>query len=352
LINKLQCHTRCNSSYCLRVDRTGHQYCRFGYPKDPTEDTYLRDDNGQPELITARNDPLVNPHDRLQLQGWRANVDLKPVLTMNVALRYVSKYASKSEPRSASFSEILSTILRNSDPSDSSLKAIQGLLLHTVAERDISAQETCHLLLELPLYRSSRQFVSLNLNKNAHRWICGSGTSPFSSDEDVSMTVQSPLQKYWNRPAELEDLSLFQLFLKYRYCKGQWKLCERENIVRVWSRPLTLRDGPQWEDFCQVKVLLHITHRDLGALTENSSVSWFDLFERYCETIENAPSDLLGPPVDNLENDVDDESDQDCEDLDDIENEDGVRPDWMVLSEMRPDAEIEISSDLGFRDID
>ena len=46
LINKLQCHTQYNYSYCLRVDRTGHQYCKFSYPKDHTEDTYLRDDNG------------------------------------------------------------------------------------------------------------------------------------------------------------------------------------------------------------------------------------------------------------------------------------------------------------------
>ena len=87
LVNKLQRHTRCNSSYCLRVDnRTGQQQCRFGYPKELTENTYLRDDNGQPELITARNDPYINPHDRLQLQGWRVNVDLKPVLSMNAAL--------------------------------------------------------------------------------------------------------------------------------------------------------------------------------------------------------------------------------------------------------------------------
>jgi hypothetical protein len=35
LINKLQCHTRCSPSYCLRVNRrTGQQTCRFGYPKD------------------------------------------------------------------------------------------------------------------------------------------------------------------------------------------------------------------------------------------------------------------------------------------------------------------------------
>jgi len=94
-VNKLQRHTRCNSSYCLRVDRSGQQRCRFGYPKEIVRDTYLHDDNGQPELITSRNDPYINPHDRLQLQGWRANVDLKPVLSMNAALQYISKYASK-----------------------------------------------------------------------------------------------------------------------------------------------------------------------------------------------------------------------------------------------------------------
>jgi len=103
LVNKLQRHTRCNSSYCLRVDRIGCQYCRFGYPKEITENTHLRDDNGQPELITARNDLLLNPHDHLQLQGWRTNVDLKSVFSIEVALHYISKYVSKSEPHSAAF---------------------------------------------------------------------------------------------------------------------------------------------------------------------------------------------------------------------------------------------------------
>ncbi|PKY47869.1 hypothetical protein RhiirA4_463251 [Rhizophagus irregularis] len=38
----------------------------------------------KPELLTARNDSYINPHNRLQLQGWRANVDLKPILMNNV----------------------------------------------------------------------------------------------------------------------------------------------------------------------------------------------------------------------------------------------------------------------------
>jgi len=68
LVNKLQRHTRCSPAYCLRVNRDGTQNCRFGYPKE-CEKTYIRDDGkGQPGHITTRNDPIVNPHNRLQLQ--------------------------------------------------------------------------------------------------------------------------------------------------------------------------------------------------------------------------------------------------------------------------------------------
>src|SRR6266496_410904 len=176
LINKLQRHTRCSPSYCLRV-KNNQQNCQFGFPKDAVKKSFIREnDRSEPELITARNDPLTNPHNRLQLQGWRANVDLQPILNIRAALQYVAKYATKSEPRS-SFAEILNKILAESDPADSSLGSFQRLLLHTVAERDFSAQETCHLLLSIPLYHSSRQFVTLNLNKETSRWICRTGTN-------------------------------------------------------------------------------------------------------------------------------------------------------------------------------
>ena len=169
LVNKLQRHTRCSPSYCLRT-KDGKQSCRFGYPKENVEHTFVCDDErGQPELITARNDPLINPHNWLQLQGWRANIDLKPILSIHAALQYISKYASKAEPRSTAFSEILNQILSESSLDDLILTSVQKLLLHSVAERDISAQETCHLLLGIPLYHSSRAFVFLNLNKESPR---------------------------------------------------------------------------------------------------------------------------------------------------------------------------------------
>ena len=81
-MNKLQRHTRCSPSYCLRVKKD-QQCCRFGFPKDTVEQSFIREnDRGQPELFTSRNDLYANPHNRLQLQSWRANVDLQPILNI------------------------------------------------------------------------------------------------------------------------------------------------------------------------------------------------------------------------------------------------------------------------------
>src|SRR4051812_6234090 len=119
LISKLQRHTRHNSSR--------QQSCRFGYSKDHLDHTIIREDNkGQLELVIARNDPFINPHNRLQLQGWRANVGLKPILGIHAALQYISKYASKGEPRSIAFTEIFEQILNNSNPDDSSLASTRN----------------------------------------------------------------------------------------------------------------------------------------------------------------------------------------------------------------------------------
>ncbi|CAG8615871.1 14657_t:CDS:2 [Cetraspora pellucida] len=132
LINKLQCHTHCSSSYCLRTNKqTGKQFCRFRFLKELKDETVLHNENGYIELITARNDPLINSHDCLQLQEWQANVDLKPILSTYAALYY--------------------------------------------------------------------------------------GTT------DILI-----MQKYWNRPNELQELSLFKLYLQYKLVRGKWIKCNKK----------------------------------------------------------------------------------------------------------------------------
>ncbi|CAG8502458.1 12012_t:CDS:2, partial [Cetraspora pellucida] len=259
LVNKVQRHTQCSSSYCLRTNQAGQMFCRNGYPKENSEYTFLRDDHhGKPELITARNDPI------------------------HAALQYIAKYASKAEPRSTAFSEILNQILRDSRSDDPILAPVQKLLLHSVAECDISAQETCHLLLGIPLYHSSRSFVTLNLNKEAPRWLHGTGSREGNESIIVSnarWTAKSPVKIYQERPVEFENFSLFHFNLIHKFTNNHWKRCERQNVIRIWPRPPPLRNGPQWEEFCYIKVLLHVCYRDLHQLTENDSITWTALYK-------------------------------------------------------------------------
>ena len=59
LIATCQCHTVFSPAYCLRT-KHGKQECHFHYPKALCEETVVSVEDGDVELQTARNDPLIN----------------------------------------------------------------------------------------------------------------------------------------------------------------------------------------------------------------------------------------------------------------------------------------------------
>ena len=79
-------------------------------------------------------------------------------------IEYCTKYVTKSEPRSQSLKHVFTTIVCNLKEDNNSLKAVQKLLINSVGERDYSAQETCHHLLQLPMFKASRDFIVLSLD--------------------------------------------------------------------------------------------------------------------------------------------------------------------------------------------
>ena len=130
LVATCQRHTRCSAAYCLRT-RDGQQKFRFGYPKQLQLETTLVVENGEPELLTARNDGLVNSFNPVQLSAWLANVDMQYCVSRDRVIEYCAKYATKCEPRSQPLKEIFSTIVRSLKDDNTSLKAVQKLLINT-----------------------------------------------------------------------------------------------------------------------------------------------------------------------------------------------------------------------------
>ena len=122
------------------------------------------DNNNEPTVVTARNDGLINSHNPIQLSAWRGNVDQQYCVSKHKVINYITKYATKSEPRYQTMKEVYNNITRNLNDDSSALQVVQKLLINSVGERDLSAQETCHLLFQLPLVKSTRDHTTLSLD--------------------------------------------------------------------------------------------------------------------------------------------------------------------------------------------
>ena len=253
LVATCQRHTRCSVAYCLRT-RDGRQKCRFGYPKPLQPEMTLETEDGEPALLTARNDGLVNSFNPMQLSAWRANVDMQYCVSRHKVIEYCAKYATKCEPRSQPLKEIFSTIVRNLKDDNTSLKAVQKLLINTVGERDYSAQETCHLLLQLPMFRASRDFVVLSLD--------GSRAIQDQLDEDQPATALSTLDHYIARSTipVFQNMTLLCFTQQYTVPKelGSEPSRRRKDVV-VIVRPYCSPDpnSPKYEQYCRQKLMLY-----------------------------------------------------------------------------------------------
>jgi len=89
---------------------------------------------------------------------------MKYIVSGHKVIEYCAKYVTKTEPRSEPMREIFQKIINSLKSGNTSLTVVQKLLINSIGERDYSSQETCHLLLQLPMFKASRDFIVLSLD--------------------------------------------------------------------------------------------------------------------------------------------------------------------------------------------
>ena len=261
LIATCQRHTRCSEAYCLRT-RHGKQECRFGYPKPLQPETTILTDP-EPTLLTARNDGMLNSFNPVQLSAWRANVDMQYIVSRNRVINYCTKYVTKSEPRSETLKDTFTRIVRGLKEGNQSLKAVQKLLIHSVGDRDYSAQETCHILLQLPMFKASRDFIVLSLD--------GSRAVEDHLQQDSQATVPSIFDHYIARPTTscLNSITLLEFAQQFTVPKELGtEPNRRSKKVVVIARPYCSPDptGPKYEQYCRQMLMQHKAFRHMSDL--------------------------------------------------------------------------------------
>ena len=201
LLNTVQRHTRCNTNYCLRKKENETELkCRFNFPfqlctstKLDFEPVHTKDGTTKykAKIITKRNDSRLNNHQRLQLQGWRANCDIQVVVDYHACVEYLAKYASKGEPRSPVLKQAFNSIMNSCKNNTNPTKLIKKVIMKSLGQRDFSAQETMHHLMSLKLVSSSFNVITISLDGSRR-------ISNKSSDGSV-VTNDSLLDIYANR---------------------------------------------------------------------------------------------------------------------------------------------------------
>ena len=217
-------------------------------------------------------------------------------------IEYCAKYTTKSEPRSKPLKLVYKNIVKQLSDQDKPLKAVQKLLINSVGERDYSAQETCHLLLQLPLYMASRDFVILSLD----------GTRIVQERlEDSPATALSIVDHYRDRPAtpEFEHITLLEFAQKYTMPHGEVNDPSIRSKVVVIVKPQYTPDpnSSHYEDYCRQKLMLYKTFRsETDLLGEHQNFSQAYASYLRTETIPPSLEDDIHIIQQVQDNDIDD----------------------------------------------
>ncbi|KAI3992758.1 hypothetical protein MKX01_021719 [Papaver californicum] len=341
LVNCVMRHTKCGS-YCLRKSKTTRKMvCRFKFPVDIAHDSKLVEEppnSNMYRFIGRRNDPLINSHHRAVLQTWRANIDWSAVTTTESVTHYIAKYSAKSEPASKNFLDTLCGMIDDQRrPCRYSTSAIKRLLIKNASERDISAQEVCHLFMGWHLTESSRRIVVLNLSET-HLFSSQLRRRRDGDDREHQGIDPSFFGRYLERPDELQNTSLIEMAKKHYYICRRRCTYNVEAVVRILPELVgkIMPNTDQWESFCRQQVLLNSCYRNVEE-AKGSFQMWSEYYAELSRAIENQPTDLGM-----IEDEFEVESDLEDEQLED----------WMISAAMAPNFGPSSDTELGLRTYD
>lgn len=171
LLNSMERHTTCSTKYCLQQDDKSDLHFRDNCAETRLEfepiKTKTADIKYKAVIVTKRNYSRLNCHQRLQLQGWRANCDIQIVIDYHACLEYLVKYTSKAEKASTvvknspmAFTSVVNKMNETSDTPG----ALKQVMLRTVGQRDYSIQEVMHHLLSIKFVSATNEVITASLD--------------------------------------------------------------------------------------------------------------------------------------------------------------------------------------------
>ena len=260
----VQQHTHCSTNYCLRKKSSESELkCRFHFPFDHCPQTKLefeeihsKGDNVQyrAKIVTKRNYSRLNNHQQLQLQGWRANCDIQVVIDHYACAEYLTKYATKGEPRSPLLKQAFNSIVQNVDNNTDPHRAIKKVVMKTLGERDYAAQETMHHLLSLKLHSSSFKVIPVSLNGSRRVRNNAAIEHGDSCTDDSFLDAYANRQQY-DSSQNILNMNFVQFATTYKIVNSELTKLPENVVPRIFPTYSSNPKGPNFGLYCKYQLL-------------------------------------------------------------------------------------------------
>jgi ATP-dependent DNA helicase PIF1 len=285
-----------------------------------------------------------------------ANTDIQPPTSLFAVLAYVRKYVSKPETKSRSYKDLQAQIILYTNDRAPLLSFVSKMLNKLVGERDWSAQEVSHILLELPVQEASQTVVTLDCRPEK----CQDNVIVLE-DGEVS-TQRSPVRRYQDRTRdapgaqELKSVTLFNWLQFWDWKTFTIRTRAPSQVINYWPRYPADPEAATYNNFCCVKLMLHHPFNHIEELLLVNNVVYSSYQEAYtaCCRHHSHPEDYYADPetdLDELSNDDEDEEDLEVEPKPEDE-----RPlaDFEAYAQRRPDDQGQLDGlgGLGTRHLD
>ncbi|KJK78206.1 hypothetical protein H634G_06379 [Metarhizium anisopliae BRIP 53293] len=203
--------------------------------------------------------------------GWLANIDISPCTSLQAVITYAAKYCSKSEKKTEPYCRLADQVLPHTAHHQPLLSFSSRLMNKLIAERDYSAQEISHLLLNIPLQEGTRMVVYVDCRPLEQH------VRSYRVDDDVSEAVGS-YRKYLQRNDQHESITYLEYLQSYNL--KTWRRLganAKKRVLSYFPRYRPVEASAQFHDFCRVKLMMAHPHRSPEELLAVDG-QWFESF--------------------------------------------------------------------------
>jgi hypothetical protein len=185
----------------------------------------------------ARNQTTLNQCAPVITMGWMANTDIQPPTSLHAVLFYIGKYVSKPEKSSASYAELQAQIIPCINDRAPLLSFVSRMLNKLIGERDWSAQEVSHILLQLPVQKSSRMLVSLDCRpEDVQRDLIVLKSGEVTAQRSALRRYRDRLADTGNGNAALLSLSLFDCLRHWDWMTWRVRPRASPRVINYYPR--------------------------------------------------------------------------------------------------------------------